>query len=540
MELDPKRPVIVSITFLLVVALLLLLGWCATFFFLGKITGSEITKIISAFGVDVVQALIIGIAAGFLIHLYLLHALGETAEAKLRRSGIKDIYHSRINAKDDFRHLIENRKIKQINIIGISLRDFLLPGGKLYSEVWEVICKRLSDEHEMSMVPKDRLHVRLLLLAPKSSEGVFRHNVERDTLGEAGFPHEIPIALEEIAMRQRTIYKGNPQEFLQVRFYEHCTFAFMFITESEAFIEQYCYRDHTRGVILPIVKYSKNSLQYGETLYSFNVIWEHAILGKILPSHVGTAEAIEKARIKNIFRREQRPLLGDREIECLAAAKPKDTVRILSITGKFYTSNTQNTRPFETLQKIASPKNPGGSVQVRFAISNPISQQAILRAVADSSPAEGIGEALLNWNWEKHKNSRIFQDVHRTIRDIEEWACKGWSFELRLYCCSISCALLLTSNAAFVEQYLYGRSRRFEEGLVLGGEYPVTEYEMIETESVEEKIEQEILLSHFKVIWDCFSISLNDYKKRNQKEAFQENLAQLKGEFTCHTIERMA
>lgn len=381
----------------------------------------------------------------------------------------------------------------------------------------------------MNLAEKDRLHVRLLLLDPRSSEGYFRHNVERSIL-KAGLRFDVPSGCAEVSQAQQNIFKNNPQQFLQLRLYEHCPFAFMFATETEIFVEQYCYRDHTKRVALPLIKYLSDTPQYSELLYSFNIIWEHAGLGEMLPHHIGTAAAIEEARIKNIFRREQRGLLAKREIECLDSTRPGDVVNILAITGKFYVSFPA----FETLRNIASRREGQESVKVRFALINPVSQQAILRAVADSSPAEQLRKTLCSWTWERHKNSRLYVDVHQTIHEIELWKNKRCSFELRLYSGSIACALLLTPNSAFIEQYLYGRSRQFQEGLVLGGEYPVFEYAMPESES-EDRIEQEILSSTFNAIWNSYSISRDEYENCNKEEEFNKNLTRLLEELGCVT-----
>ena len=86
-----------------------------------------------------------------------------------------------------------------------------------------------------------------------------------------------------------------------------------------------------------------------------------------------------------------------------------------------------------------------------------------------------------------------------------------------------------------MEQYLYGRSKEFHEGKVLGGEYPCFEYSFgdgyvhnkFETA---EGTEKEILQSTFNVIWDSYSISLDEYQLTDEKAVFGRNLANLKSE----------
>jgi hypothetical protein len=84
---------------------------------------------------------------------------------------------------------------------------------------------------------------------------------------------------------------------------------------------------------------------------------------------------------------------------------------------------------------------------------------------------------------------------------------------------------LLTPKSKFIEQYVYGRSKQFHEQRALGGEYPVFEYEMIAGDGVE-RIEQEILSSTFEVIWDHYSINVDEYKS-DEEEEFKKNLGRL-------------
>ena len=185
---------------------------------------------------------------------------------------------------------------------------------------------------------------------------------------------------------------------------------------------------------------------------------------------------------------------------------------------------------------MASKENGGKGTTVRLAIINPVSQQAILRGVADSSHPKKIGETLKGWSWAKHRNSRLYQDVHRTIDEMEPWK-EECAFDIHLYSSAISCALLLTPKSKFIEQYVYGRSEKYREGRALGGEYPAIEYETRENERGE-KIEQEILSSTFDVIWDYYSIKAEDYRKVDEEIEFNKNLDRLLEELNLKSSEQ--
>jgi hypothetical protein len=205
---------------------------------------------------------------------------------------------------------------KKIDIIGASLRDFLLANGSLHP-VWQALIEQLEAQKNSNVAEKDRLQVRLLLLDLRSSEGRFRHNVEKSTIGPLGLLADVPRGLEAIYGVQQRLFGDTPQEILQVRLYEHCPFAFMFATETEAFVQQYGYRNHEKISVIPLIKYLSNTRQYDELLHSFETIWEHASAIKWSENHVGTASSIEYTRIKNIFRKELGGSLTHRQIECL-------------------------------------------------------------------------------------------------------------------------------------------------------------------------------------------------------------------------------
>lgn len=528
--MDPKRKVNIPFWGLNTILAIAAFGWLMASFLLGKTQPGEGGQIASVIGIRLFEAILIGTSVGIAVNLYLKNALGETPKSILEKGHIDTIYTSRQSAEENFRGLIKNqKKVRRIDIIGASLRDFLMPSGPL-RDVWEEIERRLEDEQRKSLCKNDRLHVRLLLLDPQSSEGLFRHKVEITTLRasrlSAGLPEDVKQGINEVSTVQNNIFNDQYQDFLQMRLYEHCPFSFMFITESELFIQQYGYRDHRKKSVIPFIKYLSDTPQYSELQYSFETIWKYARSTKESQDNVGTATALIQSKIKNIYIKEQRRELGNRQNECIAECiknvKPGETINILAITGKFYVTNYDI---FKTLRQAASKENDDKVITVKLAIINPISQQAILRGVADSSPANRIREVLTSWSWEKHRISKLYQDIHRTIDSIELWKEKC-AFEIHLYSSSISCALLLTPSSKFIEQYVYGRSKKYREGLALGGEYPVFEYETLESEK-EEKVEQEILTSTFDVVWDNYSIKVEDYRNADEEMNFNRNLDRL-------------
>lgn len=161
-----------------------------------------------------------------------------------------------------------------------------------------------------------------------------------------------------------------------------------------------------------------------------------------------------------------------------------------------------------------------------MAIANPVSQQAILRAVADETPANEKRKGLKEWTWAKHQQTALYRDTINTGIRMEQWKAEGSHIQVRLYSSSIACAILMTEKSAFVEQYVPGRSKIFQPGLALGGEYPIIEYEigLIDGRGT---IENEVMEESFNIVWDSYTVAWEDYCQWDPEKEFERNLANL-------------
>lgn len=506
-------------TLILAVAFLALACLVAAVIF-KEVHSEGVPKTMSEIGIELFKTVFIGGCVGLGIELYMKYIEGDSSREMFEKSGIANIYSSRESVIEEFKKHVENRNIQHIHIVGISLRGFLSEEGKM-RPVWDSILDRLSKEEEEKLDESERLHVRLLLLDPRSSEGHFRYKVEKPQ--EIGRYSDIEQGINEIQRVQEQIYKGKPNAFFQARYYDHCPFSFLFVTEASVFLEQYYYRDFNRKAALPMIEFRNNSPQYGELQGSVGVIWKHA---HTRPIEVGTAISIDRSNLKNIFREDNRLQQTKRQIECIRNTNT-GTVDILAISGAHYIKEM-----LDDLRQTSLKKNGEGNVTVRFALVNPVSQQAIFRAVADGHTTEEIRGVLENYSWESHSQSKLYKDVDYAIQNILYWKDKGHSFDLHLYSCSVSCGLLLTQEAAFVGQYIYGRSKKLQQDNVLRSEYPLIEYQILESGN-KAQIEQEILDCTFKIIWDYYSVPYDSFKNCKKEEEFNKNLIRLREELGC-------
>ena len=228
----------------LLLGLLFAAAWLVVVILVEEVEGEHVPKILSAIASEFFKAVIIGVCVGLGVEVYLKiterraeqAAREQLTASMLSASDLKHLYTSRTECKEVFKNLAKDTNVRQIDIVGISLRDFLRTDGRMW-EVWDSILQRLRDEELREAHNSQRLRIKLLLLDPLSAEGRFRYRVEERIVVDPDKPYDIDQALREIQRVKRSIYHDKPQDFLQARLYGHCPFSFMFLTDGAAFVE---------------------------------------------------------------------------------------------------------------------------------------------------------------------------------------------------------------------------------------------------------------------------------------------------------------
>jgi hypothetical protein len=206
--------------------------------------------------------------------------------------GVSHLYRTRVDARDAFKNAIRDPRTRQVCIAGISLRDFFYDNGIL-KDVWSAIIDRMLQE-DASKVPLDRrLHVRLLLLDPLSSEGYHRYQIERPFL-EHGLRDDVPVAVQTVLAFCEKL-TTSAHELLQVRLYSHGSFGFQFITDSAAIVEQYMYRDQRVDPAMPAIQYLHSAPAYAQLARSFDIVWRHCVPLTPTRTELGWARPLRKA-----------------------------------------------------------------------------------------------------------------------------------------------------------------------------------------------------------------------------------------------------
>lgn len=480
---------------------------------------SKFDVFVLPFAQEIIKAALFGGILAVVLNNLLARLFEEGPEAILQNHGIQNLHPSRERAADHLVEWIRDPSTTQLSIIGISLHDILPPGGRLH-HAWQVIRERLNNENSRTPPPIARLRVKILLLDPKSAEGRFRYSVESRTLERGNLQDDVQTSIQQYKNTLARVYGVEVSEFLELRLYEHSSFAFMVLTDEHALIEQYCFRDHTLAPAFPLIQYPRRCQSYKQLQYSFEVMWEHAQPVDRALRKVGTAKGVDFARIRNIYRYDDRATLGERELEAIRNTPPGQLVRIAAITARFFLRDA-----LDTLQKLTRPGP--RQICVRLLIVNPVSEAAIVRAITENGESANVREVLDRWDWSRHRNSALYHDATHTLDTVLRLCNRKHSIQVRLTPVAPSSSILQTPEAAFVEQYLLGRSPRRERGGILTGEYPVFEF-AAPVGSEEKSLEEELLDATFDLLWEHLSLSVDDFRALDDEVQFDAHLKMLK------------
>ena len=106
---------------------------------------------------------------------------------------------------------------------------------------------------------------------------------------------------------------------------------------------------------------------------------------------------------------------------------------------------------------------------------------------------------------------------------------------LHLYSSAIARATTRTSDAVFVEEYLYGRGREFKSGTPLGREVPIVEYRLRTEEGQNpQNNPQAPFLATFRRYLEFLCIDAAIYSLPNEECEFNKNLERLREELGVH------
>jgi hypothetical protein len=398
------------------------------------------------------------------------------------------IYPSRDAAAATIRQAISSSQ--DVWLMGISLNEFYRQEYGAFRDAWDELVKGIRD---------GRKKARVLLIDPYSHGAVLRSYAE--THGSAGVQDRLEGDVRGAAKLLHEIRGelGKKASDLDVRVYRLAPTAFICRTDAFTFTQQYYFwRKRLPGCPIPVFEYRKRGKGHDgvcihcELEQHFEFIWKHGSIPldtislsdpSVCPVHHfwprpsrGLDWGAHASGMEAVFVDRDRPAF--RMQEEISRSKH---VCIQGITLKAFFDDSALAKLLE--RRVPSRKDCVDSKQsedsqhgVRVLVLDPDCEQATVRAYREFQLNTPGGTCSLDEFRNKHYHqSRLWTDLQATIGKLKQM--KG--IHSRKYDTAPHLFVLIGDDAAFVEQYTYGKLMRAsptEEEVILGSDMPLIEY----------------------------------------------------------------
>jgi hypothetical protein len=429
-------------------------------------------------------------------------------------AGISRIYAKRSEASEQIIRDIQDKKISQLDIIGISLNDFLREGDKEFHALWKIIKGYITNP----MSRKHKLIIRILIIDPNCYGAYLRSRGE--LRGAGALPERLVTDAKTAATHLAELTKINQIEQAKIeneasdelkdggvsfefRLYQLPPGLFLIRTNTTSYIQPYYFwaaRDADAS--MPLLRCDYDSDQHPALLHDgmkdhFDLIWYHAaITSHAFQSeyNVGVDKGIHQCGIVNIFDNSD---IARRRIQWLLEhAKHNVDIQGISLHSFFDGGALQ-----KELQRLAKK----GDVEIRVLFLDPDSQQASYRSFREYLLKKGSPEMTFG-QFEKvpdRLHDRLHNDTRGSIEQAASIACMSQIFQARLYKSAPYCFILRVDDTVLVEQYNYGKlGKDFAVASPsLGKDMALIEY----TRDSKDVYEQDSVWKSFDLIADHFN-----------------------------------
>ncbi len=424
-------------------------------------------------------------------------------------AGISRIYAKRNEASEQIIRDIQDPKISQLDIIGISLNDFLREDDKEFHALWKIIKEYITNP----MSHEHKLTIRILIVDPNCYGAYLRSKGE--LRGTGSLPERLVTDAKTAATHLIQLAKINQDKMgsekldelkngvsFEFRLYQLPPSLFLIRTNNTSYIQPYYFwATRDADASMPLFRCDYNSDQRPALLHDgmkhhFDHIWEHAAIKSSefnTEYHVGVDKGIHQCGIINIF--DNSDIARKRMQWLLEHAKDKVDIQGISLHSFFDGGALQ-----KGLQKLAEK----GNVAIRILFLDPKSPQASYRSFREYLLKKDSPEMTFE-QFEKvsdRLNDRLHIDTQGSIEQATRIARLSKLFQMKLYESAPSCFLLRVDDTVLVEQYNYGKlGKDFAVASPsLGKDMALIEY----TRNPKDVYEQESVRQSFDLIADHF------------------------------------
>lgn len=444
----------------------------------------------------------------------------------MARSGIIQIYPSRIEAAKDIRNDIADPANSKVRLIGISLNDFVQGMDQTLMEAWNTIQAFVRNEKSIDD-RKRGLDIRVLIIDPKCFGAKLRSEAESKSSSalQERLETDVHAAAKDL---QKLTTEANPDETgvgFQCRLYRLPPTLFLCWVDSVCYVQQYHFwssRDNRTPT--PILKFRKLAASattypyHREMEHHFDWIWENAAISVddyLNAAVVGIDQGINQCGAENFYTDSEKA--RKRIVYLLQHAEKKVSIQGISLNSFFKPG---------ALREAVSGVLETGKAELEILLLDPDSEQAKYRSYRERLFVSEDQDYKSYLNQGEHEKSELYQDTNRTIQNIRHMIedigrrkdDSKWMPRLKvgLYGSAPACFILRVDDRVLVEQYHYGKIVR-ETRAILGKDMPLVEYS--EAPSQLYKDESNPLRRPFGLLVDHFNYALAQARKLKLMEA---------------------
>ncbi len=360
-------------------------------------------------------------------------------------SGVVCIYSRRSDGLADV--MTDIRQSERVRLLGISLREYFMNAGR-YSGEMDVVMTNTKNTEGRSL--------EALILDPNGDQATIRAERESDAPFSVDNPYERSGLYADVQQTMQNLNMRYVPNKIEGRVYSGAPCAFMVITDTHTYIEQYHYGLPKSGLVggsFPLLKFPSDSQVAKHLEGHFTYIWENhsrPLVDLLVKREVGVSKNAWECQLMNLY--PSRSEAEDRIAYILANASGEVGMLGISLRDFFHGG-----RRFYKI--LASRDSSAKARQIRALLLNPESDQGRIR-----SEREEPGTRPDNLN----------NDVLTSLNTIERLDTTPDSVDARLYHGAPCCFMVLSEYGVLIEQYHYGSD---EPGsTILGGKVPVLEY----------------------------------------------------------------
>lgn len=429
-------------------------------------------------------------------------------------AGISRMYENREDAIDNIRQDLANLSLSRIDLIGISLNDFVRDSG-VFHEIWKVIAAYARGERELPR-PGGKLDIRILIVDPNCHGAYLRSSGEqRDSSAvvlhsrlakDIDFTVDSLVELEGAVNEQAEAIKkmgDTPRISFAFRLYQLPPMFLLLRTDVASYVQPY-YFWRTRDPIrpMPLLRYT----DVGEFLLHsgmndhFEWVWKKASISSseyLEQYRLGVDKGLHQSGAINVF-----DSAAEAKKRILWLLRNPQNHR-LYIQGFSLRSYFDGDDVLYWTIKQAAERN---DVDIKVLLINPNSEQAIYRSFRENL-LEKPGDPLTfeEFKKDKYKGAQLYRDTERSVRWIRRIASPGNKFQFKWYDTAPYCFMLMVDNSVLVEQYHYGKVGPSAGSAILGKDMALFEYASTATDlyDINKPLQTyQLMENHFNFVFD--------------------------------------